>query len=231
MIYIKNLTKEFDGITILEHISFNIEKGKIIGLLGKNGVGKTTLLKLLSGLLQATDGEILVLGKNPWFERDKVLRDIGIIIENPIFYEHLTAYKNIELHLEYMNVKADIKKLLGLVGLNNIDKKPVSKFSLGMKQRLGIARAISHSPKLLILDEPINGLDPISIYDIRKLFENLNDMGTTIIISSHILNEIIEIVDDIIILSNKNIEYLGSIIDLKKDYDNNLENYLINKMR
>ena len=231
IINIINLTKQFDGNNILNNISFNAKEGEIIGLLGSNGAGKTTFLKLLSGLIQPTEGEILVLGKKPWYEPDKILKNIGIMIETPVFYEHLTAFENIEIHLEYMGVKADIYKILKLVELVGVDKKPVCKFSLGMKQKLAIARAISHNPKILFLDEPINGLDPAAILHIRELFKTLKEQGVTIILSSHILNEVFETVENIVILSNGSLDNLGKISLLKDKYGNQLENYLIERMR
>ncbi len=231
IINIINLTKQFDGNNILNNISFNAKQGEIIGLLGLNGAGKTTFLKLLSGLIEPTEGEILILGKKPWDEPDKILKNIGIMIETPVFYEHLTAFENIEIHLEYMGVKADIDKILKLVGLVGVDKKLVCKFSLGMKQKLAIARAISHNPKILFLDEPINGLDPVAIIHIRELFKTLKKQGVTIILSSHILNEVFETVENIAILSNGSLDNLGKISLLKEKYGNQLENYLIERMR
>lgn len=231
LIYVKNLIKQFDSNNIINNISFKARRGEIVGLLGENGVGKTTFLKLLCGLLKPTYGEILILGKDPWYERDKILKNIGVIIETPVFYEHLTGFENIKIHLEYMGMQADIEQILKSVGLIGIDKKPVSKFSLGMKQKLGIARAISHRPKILFLDEPINGLDPIAIRNIRELFIKLKQNGTTIILSSHILNEIFETVENITVLSNGNLDNLGKISVLKEQYGSGLENYLIEKMR
>lgn len=231
IISITNLTKQFDGNNILSNISFNIKEGEIIGLLGANGVGKTTFLKLLSGLLEPDDGEILILEKNPWYEREKILKNIGIMIETPIFYKHLTALENIQIHLEYMGIQENVDKIFKLVGLVGVDKKPVHKFSLGMKQKLGIARAISHNPKILFLDEPINGLDPVAICDIRVLFKNLQQQGTTIILSSHILNEVFETVENIAILSNGSLNNLGQISLLKDRYGSQLESYLIERMR
>lgn len=153
------------------------------------------------------------------------------MIETPVFYEHLTAYENLEIHLKYMGVNADIEDILQQVGLTSVEKKIVAKFSLGMRQRLGIARAISHKPKLLILDEPINGLDPIAIKEMRNLLINLRNKGTTIILSSHILNEVLQTAETIAVISNKTLEELGEISDLQKQQNKNLENFLLERMR
>ena len=122
-IEITNLSKEFDQKMILNHISLTVQEGEVIGLLGANGAGKTTLLKLLSGLLEPTDGGIHLLGQNPWDNRDKVLRELGILIETPVFYEHLTAHENLDIHLDYMNSDANIDEVLKLVGLQDVKGK------------------------------------------------------------------------------------------------------------
>jgi len=231
LIQVRNLCIDFGEKSVLNHVSLEVSKGEIIGLLGANGAGKTTLLKLLSGLLEPTEGQVTVSSHNPWNERDKVLKHLGILIETPVFYEHLTAYENLSIHLEYMDVKADIDKILSLVGLDDAKDKQVSKFSLGMKQRLAIARCISHKPKMLLLDEPINGLDPVAIKDIRELFINIKNNGTTIILSSHILSEILQTAESIVIISNGNLQQLGSIDTLKEQHRDEIENYLIERMR
>lgn len=230
-INVLNVSRKFDEKMILNRISFQAQKGEIIGLLGANGAGKTTLLKLMSGLLEPDEGEVSILGRNTWYERDKVLKNIGVMIETPVFYEHLTAFENIQIHLEYMGVQTDINQILTLVGLVGVDKKPVSKFSLGMKQKLGIARAISHNPKVLLLDEPINGLDPVAILEVRELLKKLKAQGMTILLSSHILNEVFETVENIVILSNGKLDNLGEIALLKEQYGTKLEYYLIERMR
>lgn len=230
-INVLNVSRKFDEKMILNRISFQAQKGEIIGLLGANGAGKTTLLKLMSGLLEPDEGEVSILGRNTWYERDKVLKNIGVMIETPVFYEHLTAFENIQIHLEYMGVQTDINQILTLVGLVGVDKKPVSKFSLGMKQKLGIARAISHNPKVLLLDEPINGLDPVAILEVRELLKKLKAQGMTILLSSHILNEVFETVENIVILSNGKLDNLGEIALLKEQYGTKLEHYLIERMR
>lgn len=227
----RSLCKNYDSSPTLRHINFEVKKGELIGLLGSNGAGKTTLLKLLCGLLEPTEGEIKVFDHCSWNERDKVLKNLGVMIETPIFYEHLTAYENIEIHLTYMGKSVNIKELLNTVGLIGVERKTVSKFSMGMKQRLGIARAISHTPELLLLDEPINGLDPIAIKDMRELFIRLKEKGTTIILSSHILSEILQTAESIVVISNGKLEHLGKIVDLQKQYGSETENYLIESMR
>ena len=229
-IQIHNLTKEFDHVPVLKNISFSVQKGEIVGLLGKNGSGKTTLLKLLAGLLIPTDGDISVLCQNPQTDREQVLPLLGVMIENPVFYEHLDAYENLSIHLDYMGVSTDIDAVLKSVGLIGVKNKPVSKFSLGMKQKLAIARSISHKPQILFLDEPINGLDPVATQDIRNLFLSLKNNGTTIILSSHILSELLLTAESIMVISNKNLEHLGSISNLKQQHGNNLENFLIERM-
>ena len=231
LIQIRNLCKDFDGKPVLNRVSLEVYEGEIIGLLGANGAGKTTLLKLLSGLLEPTDGRITVFLHNPWNEHDKVLKNLGILIETPVFYEHLTAFENLSIHLEYMDIKADIDNILSIVGLDDVKNKQVSKFSLGMKQKLAIARCISHNPKILLLDEPINGLDPVAIKDIRDLFLNLKKNGTTIILSSHILSEILQTVESIVIISNGNLQQLGTIDTLKRQHRDEIENYLVERMR
>ncbi len=226
-----HLCKSYGATSVLSHICFEVKKGEFIGLLGGNGAGKTTLLKLLCGLLEPTEGEIEVLGHSPWNEPDKVLERLGIMVETPVFYEHLSAYENLKIHLEYLNRQADINRILASVGLLAAGKKPVSKFSMGMKQRLGIARAISHNPDILLLDEPINGLDPVGIKDMRKLFLDLKEKGSTIILSSHILGEILQTAESVAVISRGRLERLGTMENLQKQYGNETENYLIERMR
>lgn len=154
-----------------------------------------------------------------------------MLIEAPVFYEHLTAFENLSIHLEYMGVTADIDKILSAVGLDGVRDNQVSTFSLGMKQRLAIARCISHKPGILLLDEPINGLDPVGIKDIRELFLHLKKDGATIILSSHILSEILHTAESIVIISNGNLQRLGEIDVLKEQHGDEIENYLIERMR
>ncbi len=170
----ENITKAFLHQEVLSNCNIHVEKGTIYGFLGVNGAGKTTLFKILSGLLTPTMGSVEILGKNIASERNSILSEIGLIIETPIFYEHLSAIDNLKIHLEYMGKNdADLYSTISSVGLNAPSQQPVSTFSLGMRQRLAIARAIIHKPQLLILDEPINGLDPMGIKEMRNLFTDL----------------------------------------------------------
>ena len=159
---VQNLCKSFGQSSILKNCSLTLKKGEIYSILGVNGAGKTTLMKLLSGLQKPDGGSISLFGKNI-SETNQYLSDIGSMIEFPTFYEHLYAAKNLENHLAYLQKEANISDIIKKVGLSEADKKPVSQYSLGMRQRLGIARAIVHKPKFLILDEPMNGLDPVAI--------------------------------------------------------------------
>ncbi|MFN2746458.1 ABC transporter ATP-binding protein [Bacillus sp. z60-18] len=194
------LTKTFEGQEVVSNVSMHIRKGEIYGFLGPNGAGKTTIMKMLTSLVKPTSGEINILGHKQTNRSYEILGKIGSMIEYPIFYENLTAIENLNLHCEYMGYynKTKIQEVLDRVNLKNIDSKPVKTFSLGMKQRLGIARAILTKPDLLILDEPINGLDPVGIKEIRNLFHVLSkEYGMTLLISSHILSEIEQIADTI----------------------------------
>lgn len=200
-----HLTKVFDGKDIVTNVSMNIKQGEIYGFLGPNGAGKTTIMKMITNLVKPTSGEIELFGQKLTPTSYDVLGRMGTIIEYPIFYDKLTARENLELHCEYMGYynKKAIDDALELVKLQNITNKPVKDFSLGMKQRLGIARAITTKPELLILDEPINGLDPIGIKDIRELFKLLSkEYGITMLVSSHILGEIELMADTIGVINH-----------------------------
>ena len=187
------------------------------------------MFKILTGLLTPTLGEIQVLGKDITVQKADMLRHIGSMIDAPVFYEHLSARENLNIHLAYMGVKkADTETTLSKVGLQSVGNQPVSEFSLGMKQRLAIARAMVHQPKLLILDEPVNGLDPVGIREMRDLFKSLVEKdGITILFSSHILSEVEHIADKIGIISNGAIVREMTLQELKKDNSFNLEEYFI----
>ena len=228
----KKLTKVFPGNEAVKNCNMNVERGTIYGLLGPNGAGKTTLFKIISGLLTPTMGNAQVLGKDIVSERDIILSKIGTIIETPIFYEHLSAAGNLGIHLAYMKKKpGDIDAVLSKVGLSNTGVQPVSKFSLGMRQRLAIARAIIHKPELLILDEPINGLDPMGIREMRDFFIALvKEQNMTLLISGHILMEIEHIADTIGIIKDGTIVREVSMAELKSESPSGLEDYFMDIM-
>lgn len=188
-----NLTKTFKNQVCVDSLSIDIKRGDIYGFLGENGAGKTTSLKMILGLIPATKGEIIMFDKKIKPNDNSHFGKIGSIIEFPSFYENLTAYENLKLHQRYLNLKGDkhIYESLERLGISHAKNKKVGQFSLGMKQRLGIARAILHKPEILILDEPTNGLDPMGIKEIREFIKNIAlEDKTTVIISSHILSEI-----------------------------------------
>ncbi|RJW40716.1 ATP-binding cassette domain-containing protein [Lachnospiraceae bacterium TF09-5] len=228
---IRNLTKVFDGKEVLRGCNLTVQSGTIYGLLGANGAGKTTMFKLITGLLSPTAGNVKVQGETLSIDKKDFLRKMGILIETPVFYDHLSAKENLEIHLSYMEQSFEkIGQVLEMVGLGDTGKQPVSKFSLGMKQRLAIGRAISHSPQILILDEPINGLDPMGIRQIRNLFLSLAKDGMTLLISSHILSEIEHIADVVGVLTNGNVMQEVAICEIKKQYPNGLEEYFFQIM-
>jgi len=232
IILIKNLAKKFDNTFVVKDSNMTVPKGCVYGFLGANGAGKTTIFKVITGLISPTNGTAEVLGFDVTKNREKVLQSIGSLIEAPVFYEHLSASENLELHLDYMSTEGfGTKAALDMVGLNGIGSKPVGKFSLGMRQRLGIARAFIHKPKILILDEPINGLDPIGIRDIRNLFLTLiQKHGMTILLSSHILSEIEHIADVVGVIVNGTVVQEISLEQIKDKIDIRLEEYFFNIM-
>lgn len=197
------VSKQFQGKIIISNINMRVKQGEIYGLLGPNGAGKTTILRMITGLIQPTSGVIKIFGEQLSYSSYEIRKRIGSLIGSPIFYEHLSAYENLALHCEYMGFydHQAIDKALKLTQLTDQKEKPVKQFSLGMKQRLGIARAICTRPELLILDEPINGLDPVGIRDLRELFRSLSkEYGITLLISSHILQEIAHLADTIAVI-------------------------------
>lgn len=211
---VNNLKKSYNNKTVLDIKSLEIEEKTIYGLIGKNGAGKSTLMKLILGLVKKDEGRIKVFGKEINSKNQKTFnKNFGALIESPSFYDHLSGYENLEIVCQLKGVnKEEIRKTLEMVGLNNVGNKKAREYSLGMKQRLGIAMALIGSPKLLILDEPINGLDPQGIEEMRNLFKNIvKNTTTSILISSHILDEIEKISTHIGILREGNLVYNGSL--------------------
>ncbi len=227
-----SLTKAFHQREVVKNCNIHVEKGNIYGLLGANGAGKTTVFKLLSGLLLPTMGSVQIFNLDIALHLNTILSRIGTLIETPIFYEHLCAEDNLRIHLEYMGKgKEDTAFALSAVGLKNTADLPVSKFSLGMRQRLAVARAIVHKPELLILDEPINGLDPLGIREMRELFLKLKkECGMTILLSSHILNEIEHVADTIGVIVNGTIVEEVALDVINQKFPNGLEDYFFKIM-
>ena len=217
MIQTKNLNKSYKKQEVNKDISLLVPKNSIYGLLGPNGAGKSTLLKMLTGMINPTSGEIIYKEK-PWSRND--LLEIGSLIEQSPIYENLTARENLKVRTLLYNLPdSRIEDVLEIVNLTNTGNKKAGKFSMGMKQRLGIAIALLNNPKLLILDEPTNGLDPIGIGDLRELIKSFPKKGITVIISSHILSEVEQIADYIGIIANGQIWYQEKVqedIDLEK---------------
>ena len=194
------LTKQYGTQFAVHDVNMNVERGKIYGLLGRNGAGKTTTIRMVTGLLQPTAGEVNLFGEKMKTPTKRIFRRIGTLIESPAFYENLTAKENLQIiaDLRGTQSKDSIGEALKLVDLDKETKKRVKQFSLGMKQRLGLAMAMMHDPEFLILDEPTNGLDPIGIQQIRLLIQKMSaEKGVTVLICSHILSEIEQMVDKV----------------------------------
>ena len=200
-----NITKKYGEQLVVDNVNMTIKKGDIYGFIGQNGAGKTTLIRLITGLIHKSGGEIELLGANEENELNKARTMVGSLIESPSLYTNMTARENLEVSRLVRNIpgKKCIDEVLELVGLKDVEKKKVKNFSLGMRQRLGIANALMGNPKLLILDEPINGLDPMGIVEIRELLKKINkEKDMTILISSHILSELSELATTYGIISN-----------------------------
>lgn len=209
IITIKNLSKEFKGQKVLKGITMAIPENCVYGLLGPNGAGKSTLLKTMTGLLRPSSGEIFFRG-HPWSRKD--LAEIGALIETPPIYENLSAWENLKVRALLLGVNDErIQEVLTLTDISDTGKKKAGAFSLGMKQRLGIALALLGNPKLLVLDEPINGLDPLGIQELRQLIRSFPQKGITVIISSHILSEIQQTADYIGIISDGMLGFEGKV--------------------
>lgn len=223
----KQLTKKYKGQLAVSNVNLHIKKGSIYGLLGRNGAGKTTLMKMLLGLTPPTSGTFTLFDQTLTGHEKQLYPRIGALIETPGFYPNLTGTENLEIFARLRNLNAShtVKNALETVGLPFRDKKLFREYSLGMKQRLGLANALLHQPQLLILDEPTNGLDPIGIAEIRDFLKTLcKDHGKTILVSSHILSEIDLLADDIGILDRGVLLEECSIKTLKEK-NVNLENY------
>ena len=213
-----NLTKTFNGKAAVNQVNLSIPKGAIYGFLGPNGAGKTTAIKLLLGLMKETSGSIQIFGKELKKEKQTILRNIGSLVESPSYYGNLSARENLELlQIILQTPKERIDEVLTIVRLEKDANRPVKGFSLGMKQRLGIASALLGSPELLILDEPTNGLDPSGIIEMRELIKSLPEKyGVTVLVSSHLLSEIDQMATVVGIISKGSLIFQDSIDVLRK---------------
>lgn len=205
---VEGMTKVYGKNTVVNNSTFQLERGKIYGFIGQNGAGKTTIIRMLAGYAKLTSGNMSIFGDSTPKGLAEGRKRMGIIVENPALYKNMTAYDNIEIQKTLYGIKSDTlaDELLQLVGLANIGKRKVKNFSLGMRQRLGIAMALVNNPEILILDEPVNGLDPMGIVEVRELLLKLNrERNLTILISSHILSELYQLASDYIIIHRGNI--------------------------
>ncbi len=206
VISVNNLSKKFKDLTAVNNLSFIVNEGDVYGFLGQNGAGKSTTIRMLLSLIKPTSGEINIFGKSLFNHRSEILKQVGAVIEKPDLYKYLSAYQNLHIFAKMSGVKITrelLMKQLEMVGLAERAHSKVKTFSQGMKQRLGIATALVHNPKLIMLDEPTNGLDPQGIADMRNLIMRLSkEMGKTVLVSSHLLSEI-EIIANRIIIINK----------------------------
>lgn len=219
MIETKNLTKTYKAFTAVDHVSLHIKKGSIYGFLGPNGAGKSTTMKMLLGLTAPTDGEFQIDNLTFPNNRVQILKKIGSFIESPSFYPNLTGKENLDIIRRILKLpKSTVDEALELVGLTEFGDRLAKKYSLGMKQRLGLAGALLGRPPILILDEPTNGLDPSGIHEIRNLVKSLPTLyDCTVLISSHMLSEIELMANDIGILNHGRLLFEGSLDELRRN--------------
>ena len=200
---IKNVSKYFGKAKVVDNLSFEVKEGEILGFLGPNGAGKTTTIKMILGLLSIDEGNITINGYDVKKDFEKAMEYIGGIVENPDMYGYMSAVDNLKLYAKIRNVNySEVYKTLELVGLQKSMNQKVSKYSLGMKQRAGLALSLLHSPKILILDEPTNGLDPVGIKDLRDILKKLaSEKGIAVLVSSHILSEMELMCDRVVVIN------------------------------
>lgn len=219
-----SVSKKFKKTYAIKDLSMSVRKNTVYGLLGPNGAGKSTLLKMITGIMRPTSGEIL-FNNHPWSRKD--LLSIGSLIESPPLYENLTAFENLKVRATLLGIEVDkCKEVLQKMELMETTNKKTSDFSLGMKQRLGIALALLNAPQLLVLDEPTNGLDPFGIEELRQMIRSFVESGISVILSSHILSEVQQVADDIGIIYNGSLLYQDKI-----DVNENLEQLFMDIVR
>lgn len=221
-----HVNKKYKNDQALKNCSFELKKGKIYGLIGKNGAGKTTIMRIIAGLSIPTSGEITLFGEN---QKGRLSRRIGSLIESPTLNGGMSAEENLKFYKMLYGVgENQNQRLLTLVGLEDVGQKKVKDFSLGMKQRLGIAIAMIGNPEFVMLDEPINGLDPIGVIEIRNLIKRMcNEFGITVLISSHNLPELYQTATDYIIIDKGEVKQQITLEELEQEKKENLEEYFI----
>lgn len=218
LVQTESLTKVYKDHVSVNNLNLKVKEGEIYGFLGPNGAGKTTTIRMLLGLATPTKGDIHIFGKSLSKERIEILKHIGSLVESPSYYGHLTGYENLASLCRLLDISDKrIKEVLNIVRLSNVSNRLVKNYSLGMKQRLGIAAALLSKPKLLVLDEPTNGLDPSGIQEIRELIKELPaQYGMTVIVSSHLLSEIDQMATQVGIINNGTLVFQDSIETLRE---------------
>ena len=213
----KDLTKTYGGFTAVSHLNIHIRKGSVYGFLGPNGAGKSTTMKMFLGLTRPTEGSFQIDGKTYPADRISILKEVGSFIEAPAFYGSLTGEENLDIIRRILGLpRSSVQDALELVGLSQFRKRPAKKYSLGMKQRLGLAGALIGRPPILILDEPTNGLDPAGIHEIRTLIKSLpRQFDCTVLVSSHLLSEVELMADEIGILNHGRLLFEGTMDELR----------------
>ena len=237
MIEVQNVSKTLNKRKVIQNMTFSIMKGDICGFIGPNGAGKTTLMKMATGLIRPSDGEIFINGINVQKDREKALSEVGAIIEVPVFFEYISGRKNLR-NLARLNIGMDrkeqlnkVEEVLELVGLKERGNDLVKNYSLGMKQRLGIAQSLLNNPSIVILDEPSNGLDPVGMKDLRELILSLaKKFEITFFISSHLLDELQKICNKYIFIKEGCIKWVGDADSLLMDKEKDLEEIFLDLM-
>lgn len=212
---VKNLKKVIGRSEIIKNLNFEVKEGEIYGFLGPNGAGKTTTIRMLVGLIKPTSGEVKICGEDLFKNKEKALKDVGAVVENPELYKYLSGRENLMQIARIRNVKKEeVNELIKLVGLEHRINDKVKKYSLGMKQRLGLAAALIGNPRLLILDEPTNGLDPSGIIDFREIVKKAaRERGMAVFISSHILSEVQQLCDTVAFINDGVIKAIENMED------------------
>ncbi|BDR55063.1 hypothetical protein KIMH_11740 [Bombiscardovia apis] len=229
----RGIAQTFAGGTVLEDANLDLRSGEVVGLLGTNGAGKSTLFKILSGLQTPVSGEVSINAQPMSATYPASLREMGVSIDQPVFYEELSGLANLEIHCAYMRLELSgdaISKTLGLLGLKANNPTAVKRYSMGMRQRLALARCIIHQPRILLLDEPLNGLDPKGIIELRSIIRDQAAAGKAVLFSSHILSEVLRVADRVLVLNSGRICLNRSVSQLKQDGDQAAEAALIQAM-